>query len=114
MDRFLTWEFLGTWPGAVLVTFIITQFTKSAVDWLFSKRGRNWTGLYIPTQFLAWVWAYLFLLLSLGYRGELDLWGVPLAALNACFVALAAMKMYEAVITDVVGKRSLPTSPGGQ
>ena len=109
VEDFLTWAQLGTWTVLVMAVFVVTQFTKAGIDWLLKR----WGDVHVPTRLLAWAWAFILILLALGFKGALDLWGIPLAMLNAVFVALSAMKLYEALAAEVLAKRTAsPPAPG--
>ena len=93
MNEFVTWAFLGTYAGAVIMVTIITQFLKQ-------------TNLRcINPQILSYIVAVLILVGSEAFTGaKLTVHGVILCLLNAVIVALAAGGTYDAATTGMVKK----------
>ena len=80
-----TWEYLATIAGATVATLLIVQLMKLPLD-------RIWK---IPTRAVAYVIALIVMLLATLFTCGLTWSNVPLTALNAVIVALAAMGAYE-------------------
>jgi hypothetical protein len=80
-----TWEQLATIPGAIAATLLIAQYLKFPLD-------RVWK---IPTRFLVLIIAFGLMTLARGMVQNLNWIDVPLIAVNAFVVALAAMGAYE-------------------
>jgi hypothetical protein len=80
-----TWEQLATIPGAIAATLLIVQYLKFPLD-------KVWK---IPTRFLVLIIAFGLMTLARGMVEDLRWIDVPLIAINAFVVALAAMGAYE-------------------
>lgn len=80
-----TWEQLATVPGAIAATLLIAQYLKFPLD-------KVWK---IPTRFLVLIIAFGLMTLARGMVQDLRWIDVPLIAINAFVVALAAMGAYE-------------------
>lgn len=85
-------ETLAAFPGLVIATWTVVQFTKGGVDWLVKLlfKGAHWS-----TQGWAYVVAAILLILVSYFSGELTLPTLFLDVINAFFVAMAAMKVHE-------------------
>lgn len=93
MNEFVTWAFLGTYAGAVIMVTIITQFLKQTPL-------RN-----INAQILSYIVSVFILIGSEAFTGaKLTVHGVILCLLNAVIVALAAGGTYDAATTGMVKK----------
>ena len=79
------WEQLATIPGAIAATLLIVQYLKFPLD-------KVWK---IPTRFLVLIIAFGLMTLARGMIQDLRWIDVPLIAINAFVVALAAMGAYE-------------------
>jgi hypothetical protein len=89
-----TWEQLATIPGAIAATLLIAQYLKFPLD-------RVWK---IPTRFLVLIIAFGLMTLARGMVQNLNWIDVPLIAVNAFVVALAAMGAYEVSFKKLEGK----------
>jgi len=85
MDEFMTWDFLGTFAGAVAATTLIVQFLKLPADKV--KK--------IPTRYIVYLIAALMLFSYQYFNGVLAPDVIVLTLLNAVVVAVAAMGTYE-------------------
>lgn len=80
-----TWEQLATVPGAIAATLLIVQYLKFPLDVVWK----------VPTRFLVLIIAFGLMTLARGMVEDLRWIDVPLIAINAFVVALAAMGAYE-------------------
>ena len=80
-----TWEYLATIAGATVATLLIVQLMKLPLDKIWK----------IPTRAVAYVIALVVMLLATQFTAGLTWSNIPLTALNAVIVALAAMGAYE-------------------
>ena len=80
-----TWEQIATIPGAIAATLLIVQYLKFPLD-------KVWK---ISTRFLVLIIAFGLMVLARGMVRDLQWIDVPLIAINAFVVALAAMGAYE-------------------
>lgn len=80
-----TWEQIATMPGAIAATLLIVQFFKLPLD-----RVRK-----IPTRYLALAIAFALMAGAQAATRGLTLRDLPLLAINAIVVTLAAMGAYE-------------------
>ncbi|MGI6239185.1 MAG: hypothetical protein ACOYI5_06115 [Christensenellales bacterium] len=89
MELDYTWASLGTTAGCAAAVLLVTQYIK------------DYTPRWLPTRLLALVLSFLFLLCAWGFganaRSAAD---IPLIAVNAFPVALAAMGAYETALKD--------------
>jgi len=87
--EYVTWEFLGTMAGAVVVTTLIVQFLKLPID---SIRK-------IKTRYIVYLIA-LMILLAVEYvtQGGILFSRLLLILINAILVATASMGAYEQTI----------------
>lgn len=85
MNEFMTWNYLGTFAGAVVATAMFTEFTKGVkfIDKL-------------PTRFVSYIVAAIILLASAGFTGVVGISNYALCLLNAVVVALSANGVYDA------------------
>lgn len=104
MNDFLTWAFLGTFAGAVLITSLITQLVKGV-----SRIDR------IPTQLVSWAVAAVVLLVSTAAAGGLvqpwETWAI--IPLNAAVVSLGANGAYAGARRILCGRETPPGGPQG-
>ncbi len=91
-----TWNTLATLSGCTAATLLIVQFLKVPLD-------KVWK---IPTRFLAWVIAFVLLLLAHLIAGDLTWACVPLVLLNSLLVALATMGAYETTFSQSDAKKA--------
>ena len=84
--EFITWEFLGTFAGAMGMVGVVTELTKG-VKWL-SK---------IPTQLWSYLIAVVTLVIANYFLGQLDVANAVLLFFNAGLVSLAANGGYEVI-----------------
>jgi len=82
---YYSWEQLTTVPGAIAATLLIAQYLKFPLD-------RVWK---IPTRFFVLIVAFGLMTLARGMVQNLHWIDLPLIAVNAFVVALAAMGAYE-------------------
>ena len=80
-----SWEQLATIPGAIAATLLIAQYMKFPLD-------KVWK---IPTRFMVLVIAFMLMAGAQATIRGLTWPDVPLVAINAFVVALAAMGAYE-------------------
>ena len=79
------WEQIATIPGAIAATLLIVQYLKLPLD-------KVWK---IPTRLLVLIIAFGLMTLARGMVEDLRWIDIPLIAINAFVVALAAMGAYE-------------------
>ena len=79
------WAYLGTTTGATVATLLITQFLKLPLD-------KVWK---IPTRIFVYIIAFLIMLGASYFTGAFSGQNIPLLALNAFIVSMAAMGSYE-------------------
>ncbi|MDF2611149.1 MAG: hypothetical protein K0R92_2623 [Lachnospiraceae bacterium] len=91
---FMTWESLGTMAGAVTATTLIVQFLKVPLD-------KVWK---IHTRYVAYIIAFIILLLVEIMNGRITPGNIILIALNAIAVSMAAIITYEATFKKVENK----------
>ena len=84
--EFITWEFLGSFAGAMGMVGVVTELTKGA-KWL-SK---------IPTQLWSYLIAVVTLVLANYFLGQLTAANVVLMFFNAGLVSLASNGGYEVI-----------------
>jgi len=84
--NFFDWTYLGTFAGTMTAVSLSTEGIK---DMPFFKK--------IPTQIVSWVLAFLIILLSELFTGQLSLASAGMAVFNAAAVSLASNGGYEAV-----------------
>ena len=84
--EFLTWEFLGTFAGAIIGVGILSQFVKNAG---ILKR--------VPTQILSYFLAFIILIFAEFFMAGLTVNFVILTVFNAVVVSLAANGGYSAI-----------------
>jgi hypothetical protein len=90
LNEFISWELLSTYTGAILMTGILTQFTK---NWGFVER--------IPTQLWAFVLAFFVILCANVFSASVITIGLIFESLfNSVIVAIAAIGGY-----DVLSKK---------
>lgn len=84
MQEFFTWNMLGGYSGAVLVTTVLTQFFKGVkpID-------------RVPTRIFSYLVALAVLLAALWFSGSWSVAEAALCLLNAVLVSLAANGGYE-------------------
>lgn len=85
IDTAYDWEQLATVAGATAATLLIVQFIKLPI-------GKVWR---IPTRAIVYVIALLIMIGARAFTAGLAVEDVPLLAINAFVVALAAMGSYE-------------------
>jgi hypothetical protein len=85
MDKFFTWEMLGTYAGAVIATTLLVQFLKGT----FAK---------LPTQIFSYIVAFVVLLAANFFMKTLTVEVGALCVLNAVLVSLAANGAYAASV----------------
>ncbi len=107
-EDFLTWASLSTWSGMVLITIVLTQFTKQIFDWGLAKLG-----VHLETKYLAFLCAFVVLALDWWHNGKLTFGTLPLALLNALFISLAAMKGWETVREGALNGPAAAAGGGG-
>ncbi len=93
-----TWESLATIGGATSATLLIVQYVKAPLD--------RWR--HIPTRFVVLVIALVLMTTAKAYTTGLAWRDVPLIAINAFLVALAAMGAYEISFANVDEKTARP------
>lgn len=98
-----TWEYLATIAGATVATLLIVQLLKLPIDKIWK----------IPTRIVVYVIALIIMLLATQFTTGLTWSGVPLTALNAVIVALAAMGAYEITFRKIekVPAKEEPDNP---
>ena len=84
-DNAYDWGQLATVAGATAATLLIVQFVKLPLD-------KVWK---IPTRAVVYCIAFLIVLGAKAFTGGLAVSDVPLLAINAFVIALAAMGSYE-------------------
>lgn len=84
--EFITWEFLGTFAGAMGMVGVVTELTKG-VKWL-SK---------IPTQLWSYLIAVVTLVIANYFLGQLTVANAVLLFFNAGLVSLASNGGYEVI-----------------
>ena len=94
MNEYVTYEFLGTFAGLLVVLNLIVQFLKLKID-------KVWK---IPTRFIVWVIAILLLTLVQAVTSPFTLESVGLILLNAVPLTLAAMGSYSLIIEKLEKK----------
>ncbi len=99
-DNFITFDALRNFATLATVLVIVTQFTKSAWDWLTAlvTVGRL---ARLPTRLLVFGYALGILFLQGARAGPWTPEAVVSTVLNAIFITLAAMKAYESVAPSV-------------
>ena len=91
-----SWEQLATIAGATLATLLIVQLMKLPLD-------KVWK---VPTRAVAYVISLIILLLATQFTAGLTWSNVPLTAINAVIVALAAMGAYEVTFKKADEKKA--------
>lgn len=87
--EYTSWEFIGTFSGAVIFTGVIVQFLKLPID-------KVWK---IPTKYIVYAIALgLLICVEAVTQGGITAGRIPLIILNAILVSLAAMKAYESTV----------------
>jgi uncharacterized BrkB/YihY/UPF0761 family membrane protein len=94
-----SWEQLATIPGAIAATLLIVQYLKLPLD-------KVWK---IPTRFMVLIIAFCLMAGAQATIRGLTWPDVPLVAINAFVVALAAMGAYELTYAK---KNANATGPG--
>ncbi|MGI6691151.1 MAG: hypothetical protein ACOX63_10010 [Christensenellales bacterium] len=84
-DTAYDWTQLATIAGATAATLLIVQFIKLPLD-------KVWK---VPTRAIVYVIALLIMIGARAFTAGLQLEDIPLLAINAFVVALAAMGSYE-------------------
>lgn len=79
------WAQLATIAGATAATLLIVQFIKLPLDEVW----------HVPTRAVVYVIALLIMLGAKAFTAGLQIEDIPLLAINAFVVALAAMGSYE-------------------
>ncbi len=85
MNGFLTWEYLGTFAGAVAITTILVQFFKLQAD-------KVWK---IPTRYIVYLISVIILFAYQIFNGSLELENIVLTLLNAVVVSMASMGLFD-------------------
>jgi galactitol-specific phosphotransferase system IIC component len=89
---------LKTFAVVVMVVVLVTEFFKEAVDKLF-----NLVGWHVPTKYVVFFWALFIIFGPLYYEGTITGVAIFMGVLNAIFVSLAAMKLYESILEKAFG-----------
>ena len=90
-NDYITWEFLGTFAGAVAATTLIVQFLKLQAD-------KVWK---IPTRYIVYVIAFLVLLSYQVFFGRLTAQNIIITFFNAIIVTMASMGTYEVTFAKI-------------
>ena len=85
MSEYLTWEFLGTFAGAVAAVTLIVQFLKLPID--------KWRK--IPTRYIVFIISLLVLFAVDIFTTKITADVAVLTVLNGFIVTLTAMGAYE-------------------
>lgn len=88
------WGYLGTIAGATAAVLLIVQYTKMPLDKF----------LKVPTRLYVYVLALAIMLVARAVAGDMTWYDVPLVALNAVIVAVAAYGSYELTFAKSDGK----------
>jgi hypothetical protein len=97
MDKFFTWEFLGSFAGIILFLTLLIQFTKIPLDNLvFKLFGKS---LRLKTRFVLWVVTVILLCITGYFVGGLTADKIAIIPFNAVLVTWTAMGAYESAST---------------
>lgn len=91
MNEYFTWEFLGTFAGAVAAVTLIIQFLKWQVD-------KVWK---IPTRFLVYAVSLVLLIVVEIVKSSLTWQSAGLCIINAVLVTMTAMGAYELTFAKI-------------
>ena len=95
-NELFTLETLAAFPGLVVATWTIVQFTKNGIDWAVKR----FLGLHWSTRGWAYCVALFLLVATTFFSGNFSLLTLFLSIINGFFVALAAMKVHESAAFD--------------
>jgi xanthine/uracil permease len=99
-QELFTLETLAAFPGLVVVTWMITQFTKDWVDWVAQKAFN----IHPKTE----TWSYfvaVFLLIAVAFfQQNISGLSVFLGIINGFLVALAAQKIHDTILDETINK----------
>lgn len=86
MTDFVTWSYLATSAGAIVMTTLITQFIKGIgfID-------------KIPTRITSWVVALIILVAAFAFTGVTGIGNYALCIFNAVVVSLASNGTHDAL-----------------
>jgi hypothetical protein len=104
MDKFFTWEYLGSLAGAVAVVLLIIQFTKVPIDRVILRIfGQSFR---LPTRLLVFLLALVILITAAYFLGTLTMETAVISIFNAVLVAWTAMGAYETTFSKIEKKSS--------
>ena len=95
MDKYFTWEFIGTFAGAVALVTLLVQWLKLPLDKLWK----------IPTRFWVYIISLAVLYPAQYFLGTLNENTAVLTLFNAVLVTMAAMGAYELTFAKAEAKK---------
>jgi hypothetical protein len=98
VDKFITWEFIGTFAGAVAVVVLIVQWLKLPID-------RIWK---IPTRIVVWIISMIVLFAYTFFKGTLTPDSSFLIMLNSILITMTALGTYDVTVKKLEQKKAPP------
>lgn len=96
-DDFITVDMLKTFPVAVSITVILTQFFKEAIDGLFKKLKID-----VHTKYVVFFFALIVVFIPI--KESITFGVVAAGVLNAILLSLTAMKSYDTLVDKAITK----------
>lgn len=99
MNEFITIDMLKVFAVAVSITVMLTEFSKEAVDWIFSKLKIN-----IHTKYVVFFFALVVIFLPFIIEKLITVEAIFTGVLNAVLLSLTAMKSYDTIRDRTIAK----------